>query len=178
MVIWITGLTASGKTTIGCRLEHDLKLIGYKNILRLDGEEFRKRRESFKKTHSIKDRWFNIKLIVEIILDEIINHEIIIVSTVSHIRKMRLFARKKIGNFHEIYLSCKPEICAKRDYKNLYKRAKSKNLDLDEIFPGVTEPYQKTKNPELILYTDQESVDESVKRLLIYFKNNIDKKLV
>ena len=176
MVIWITGLTASGKTTIGSKLEENLKLLGYRNILRLDGDELRKRRKSFIKTHSLKDRWFNIRLIVGIILEEIINHEIIIVSTVSHIREMRLYARERIKNFHEIYLSCKPNICEQRDYKNLYIRAKSKKLDKDEIFPGVTEPYQKTKNPELVLYTDQETIQESLNKLLIYFRNNFNKK--
>ena len=171
MIIWITGLTASGKTTIGKLLENDLRLLGMK-ILRLDGDELR-RRKSFKNTHSIQDRWFNLKLIVEIVAEEKNNYEIIIVSTVSHIEEMRLYARKKIKNFHEIYLSCNPEICEKRDYKMLYYRAKTNQLDKNEVFPGVTEPYQVSKNPELVLQTDLETIDQSLTKLRLYCNSQI-----
>lgn len=175
MIIWITGLTASGKTTIGKKLEKELQILGVKKMLRLDGDELR-RRKKFKKTHSIKDRWFNLKLIVEIVLEEKNNYEIIIVSTVSHMEEMRLYARKKINNFHEIYLSCNPEICEKRDYKMLYYKAKSNQLDKNEVFPGVTEPYQVSKNPELVLHTDLETIDQSLNKLRLYCNSQISQK--
>ena len=114
-----------------------------------------------------------LKLIVEIVLEEINNYDIIIVSTVSHIMKMRLYAREKITNFHEIYLSCNPEICAKRDYKMLYNKAKRNQLDKNEVFPGVTEPYQVSTNPELVLHTDLETIEQSLKKLLLYCKSRI-----
>ena len=170
MIIWITGITASGKTTLGERLENDLKLYGIK-VLRLDGDELR-RRKKFKNTHSIKDRWFNLKLIVEIVLEEKKKYEIILVSTVSHLEQMRLYARNKIKNFHEIYLSCNPEICEKRDYKLLYNKAKNNQLDKNEVFPGVTEPYQVSQNPELVLHTDLETIDQSLNKLRLYCNQN------
>ncbi len=175
MVIWITGLTASGKTTLGKQLENNLRLLGKQNILRLDGDELRKRR-NFRNSHSIEDRWFNLNLIVEIVLEESINYEIIIVSTVSHISNMRIHARKQITNFHEIYLSCDPDICEKRDFKNLYIRAKKNDLFKNEVFPGVTEPYQESKQPELILKTDTETVDQSLNVLISYCLSKLEKK--
>ena len=174
MVIWITGLTASGKTTLGIHLEKNLKLFGINKILRLDGDELRSRRK-FRNSHSIDDRWFNLKLIVEIVLEEKIKNEIIIVSTVSHISEMRIYARKKIKNFHEIYLSCDPDICETRDYKGLYRRAKRNQLEKNEVFPGVTEPYQVTKQPELVLQTNLETINQSLQKLLSYCKSNIKK---
>ena len=75
MVIWITGLTASGKTTLGKQLEKNLKLLGIEQILRLDGDELRSRRK-LKNSHSINDRWFNLNLIVEIVLEEKFKNEI------------------------------------------------------------------------------------------------------
>lgn len=173
-VIWITGLTASGKTTLGIQLEKNLKLFGIEKILRLDGDELRSRRK-FKNSHSIEDRWFNLNLIVEIVLEEKTKNEIIIVSTVSHLFEMRLYARKKIENFHEIYLSCNPDICEARDYKGLYIRAKRNELEKNEVFPGVTEPYQVTKKPELVLKTNSETIDQSLQRLLSYCKSKIKK---
>ena len=172
MVIWITGLTASGKTTLGIELEKNLKLFGINKILRLDGDDLRSRGK-FKNSHSINDRWFNLNLIVEIVLQEKIKNEIIIVSTISHISEMRSYARKKIENFHEIYLSCNPDICEARDYKGLYSRAKRKELKKNEVFPGVTEPYQVTNKPELVLQTDLETINQSLQKLLTYCKSKI-----
>ena len=172
LVIWITGLTASGETTLGMSLEERLNSLGNKKILRLDGDELRKRKK-FKNGHSISDRWFNLELIVEIVLEEEKNYEIIIVSTVSHISEMRTYARKRIKNFNEIYLKCNPNICEKRDYKMMYNRAKKNELDKDEVFPGVTEPYQVSKNPELVLQTDLETIDQSINKLFSYCKQKL-----
>ena len=169
LIIWITGLTASGKTSLGKLLEEKLILLGCKSVLRVDGDELRSRR-SFNNSHSIKARWFNLKLIVEIVLEEKKNYKIIIVSTVSHLVAMRAYARARVENFHEIYLRCKPEICANRDYKNLYHKAKNNLLENDDIFPGVTEPYQLTDNPELVLDTGKESIDQSCNKLISYCK--------
>ena len=83
---------------------------------------------------------------------------------------MREAARKRISNFHEVYLNCSPTKCAERDYKGFYKRAE-KNTDPDEIFPGVTEDYQVSENPELIINTGEEDPPKSSQRLLKYTLN-------
>ena len=80
---------------------------------------------------------------------------------------MREIARKKISGFHEVYLNCSTEKCAERDYKGFYERAEQ-NTDPDEIFPGVSEEYQVSENPELILNTGVEHSTQSAEKLLNY----------
>ena len=172
MVVWITGLTASGKTTLGKLLEKKLINFGYKGVLRLDGDELRQKKK-LKNGHSIDDRWFNLKLIVEVVTEELSINKTIIVSTVSHLKEMRSYARMKLLDFHEVYLDCTPENCAKRDYKSLYENARKNMILKHEIFPGVTEPYQLSKNPELLIDTNINDVNKSFEKLFQYCLKNI-----
>lgn len=164
MVIWLTGLTASGKTTLGKMLEEKLVDIGCKELVLLDGDILRKRGK-FLEGHSLKIRLTNFELLINLVINELDKHKIVIVSTVSHLEYMRTQAREKLTNFYEIFLNCNPYVCEKRDYKNLYKKARRISLTNEEIFPGITEPYQKSKQPDLILNTDKESVEESFDKL-------------
>lgn len=75
---------------------------------------------------------------------------------------MREFARDRLINFFEVNLLCSPENCAIRDYKNIYNRI---DKNSNECLPGVTEPYEISKNADLILDTGQKSVEESKKIL-------------
>lgn len=164
MVIWITGLTASGKTTLSKMLEKKLIENGYKEIMLLDGDTLRNKGK-LKKGHSLNVRLINSKLIIDLVNAELKNNKIVIVSTVSHLEQMRIEARKKLNDFIEIFLDCSPLVCEQRDYKNLFKKAKNKSLPKGDIFPGVTEPYQKSKNPDLIINTDLEDVHKSFDKL-------------
>lgn len=166
MVIWITGITASGKTFLGKSLMNGLLENNYPNVIHLDGDELRKR-PGWVQGHSLQDRFKVIDLLINLIAEEQNSGKIVIVSTVSHIKNMREIARKKISDFHEVYLDCSAEKCAERDYKGFYKRAEQ-NTDADEIFPGVTEEYQISENPELILNTGEEDSTRSTEKLLNY----------
>ena len=70
---------------------------------------------------------------------------------------MRDYARSQIPQFIEIYLECSKQVCAARDYKGLYEKAIAGEY---QTFAGVTEPYEPSENPELILNTSQMSIDE------------------
>ena len=154
--IWITGITASGKTTLGKSLFEFLIEKGVNPLEFLDGDEIRK---SLNKNygHSLEDRQIILKKIVEIVKDKNKKGITTIVSTVSHKKAMRDYARSQIPQFIEVYLECPNEVCADRDYKGLYEKAKAGEY---QTFPGVTEPYEPSENPELILNTSQMSIDE------------------
>ena len=70
---------------------------------------------------------------------------------------MRDYARSQIPKFIEVYLECLNEVCADRDYKGLYEKAKAGEF---QTFAGVTEPYEPSENPDLVLNTSQMSIDE------------------
>ena len=155
--IWISGVTASGKTALGKLLFEDLKKNGIKNIKFFDGEDLRKKLNKYY-GHSLAERFELINEYIKIVKEEIENGYTIIISTVSHKRKMRDLARGQLKHFFEINLLCPPETCAIRDYKNIYNKIKKNS---NECLPGITEPYEISDNAELILDTEQYSLEES-----------------
>lgn len=169
MVIWITGITASGKTSLGKALLEACKIMGVQNIIHLDGDELRKRPD-WVKGHGIEDRFKSFQKIIDVTNWELEQGNVVIVSTVSHKASMRLEARDRLSNFYEVYLRCSSEECEKRDFKNFYSRAKNQSIsDQKEIFPGVTEAYEESKNPEMVIDTEHDSLEHSKAKLLKYF---------
>jgi len=160
--IWISGITASGKTTLGNNLAKKLKNYGIKNLDFLDGEDIRNRLDR-SYGHSEKERRKAFPKMLEIIKQSYFEGNIVIVSTVSHKRYMREAARKNFKNFMEIYLRCPSDTCSERDFKGLYKKAINGEIDL---FPGITEPYEESLNePELVLDTSILSIEECSEKL-------------
>ncbi len=158
--IFITGISVSGKTTLGERLEHDLIEYGFKNVQLLDGEEVRKM--ILKKTgclygYSNEDRNAVSMEILKIAIELNMKGFICIICAISHIKRTREKMRRKMGNFMEVYLDCSVETCAQRDYKGHYQKAFE---GLYDNFIGVTEPYQVSENPELILDTAKNTIEE------------------
>ncbi|MDC3171486.1 adenylyl-sulfate kinase [Pelagibacteraceae bacterium] len=169
MIIWITGITASGKSTLSLMLYNKLKTYKNLNILRLDGDELRDKRK-FYKGHDIKTRWKNLKIIVDIIKAEIDEYDIILISTVSHVKEMRDYARKNLSDFHEVHLNCDSKVCEDRDFKGLYKKIRQMKLNERELFPGLTAPYEVSLNPELIINTGELDINSSFNKLFSYVK--------
>ncbi|MBI3306449.1 MAG: adenylyl-sulfate kinase [Candidatus Omnitrophica bacterium] len=160
--IWITGLSASGKSTMGKNLRDSLMAAGITPIDLLDGEEVRKRLDK-QYGFSTGDRNVVTLKLAELAFQSNQNGKIAIVCVISHVKELRDQARKLIGRFMEVYLDCPAEICAKRDYKGHYRKAFE---GLYENFIGVTEPYEKSNHPDLILDTANKSVEECSSLLL------------
>ena len=159
--IWFTGLPSCGKTTIAESGRDNSKKKDYK-VEQLDGDIVRKilsKDLGFSK----QDRDENIRR--AIVLAKTLTHDNIVVlaSFVSPYRKQRREARKEIQKFIEVYVRCPVEICIQRDVKGLYKKALEGKV---KDFTGVDDPYEEPEHPELIVDTDKESVEESVKKVL------------
>lgn len=159
--LWFTGLSGSGKSTIAERVALRLERKGLPVEI-LDGDIVR--------THlskglgfSKEDRDENIKR-VGFVCRLLARHGVaVIASVISPYREAREYNRAKIGDFVEVYTRCPIEVCEQRDLKGLYQRAKAGEL---KGFTGVDDPYEPPQNPEVVCRTDQESVDESVEKVL------------
>lgn len=154
--IWITGLSASGKTTLGKLLFEGLMAKGIDSVEFLDGEALR---SMLGRTYGYSTEERNAVISNTIRIAKEINKRggICIVSTISHKRQTRQTARSEIGNFMEVYLNCPIEVCAKRDRKGHYAKALAGEY---EHFVGVTEPYELSENPDLVLDTARSAADE------------------
>lgn len=162
--IWITGLSASGKTTLGLQLREALVSEGIRNVELLDGEELRK---SLGKSYgfSTEDRNAFALDIGQLAQECNEGGNIAIVCAISHVREIRLKIRKQIARFTEVYLNCPVEVCARRDYKGQYRKAFSGIYD---NFIGVTEPYQLSDQPDLTLDTANGTKEHCSKVLLAH----------
>lgn len=171
LVLWFTGLSGSGKSTIAIEVEKELIKRG-RAVYRLDGDNIRHGLNS-DLGFSEEDRNENIRRIAEVAALFKDAGIITLVSFISPYRKMREFAREKIGqnSFIEIYVKANVETCAKRDPKGLYMKAKKGEI---EKFTGISSPYEEPENPEIIINTEKLSVLESVEYILSYLKKNFD----
>jgi adenylylsulfate kinase len=160
--IWITGLSASGKSSLGRALASGLEATAISDLVVLDGDEFRSRLDRTY-GHSLQDRIAVLHHLVEAARTENMNGRPVIVATISHKRDMRAHARRRIGRFMEVFLDCPMEVCSARDPKGLYRRALAGEYS---CFPGVTEEYERSTDPHLVLDTATLSVQSAVQRLL------------
>jgi adenylylsulfate kinase len=159
--IWFTGLPCCGKTTIADQVATVLKKKDY-NVERLDGDIVRQGLTN-DLGFSKKDRDENIRRVTFVAKMLTRNNVIVLATFVSPYREQRRDARKEIGRFIEVYVRCPVEICMKRDVKGMYRKAREGKIT---HFTGVDDPYEEPEHPELILDTDTESVEESVRKVL------------
>jgi len=163
-LLWFTGLSGSGKSTVANNLDRRLNELGKVTYL-LDGDNIRLGINS-DLGFSIEDRTENIRRIGEIGKLFVDAGLIIIACFISPLREDRDKVRKKLGeDFIEIFVDCPIEECEKRDPKNLYKKAR-----LGEIkeFTGITSPYEKPESPEIVVNTKEQTVDQCVDKILNY----------
>jgi adenylylsulfate kinase len=157
-VIWLTGLPSSGKTTISGMLKLKLKEQLDLYIEVLDGDVVR-RELSPELGFTKQDRDLHARRVVYLCKLLLRNGVPTIVSLISPYRDFRSFARKEIGNFIEVYVKCSLGTCIRRDVKGLYKKAlEGKIKDLT----GLQDPYEEPVNPEIIVNTEYESLEEIV----------------
>jgi len=158
-VLWLTGLSGAGKTTIAKALQDKLTKLGYTSAL-LDGDEIRAILPSGFDKESRMAHVRRVGEMARVMEDQGI---IPIVSLISPYKKSRDDARKLAKRFMEIYVATDIEVCRKRDPKGLYAKA-----DAGEIkeFTGVDAPYEIPENPELVIDTSKVEVMQSVKLIL------------
>lgn len=162
LVVWLTGLSASGKSTIAVEAEKILNSMG-KAVYRLDGDNIRFGLNS-DLGFSERDRFENIRRIAEVCALFRDAGLIVIASFISPLVGMRQLAREKNSeNFIEVYVRADVETCMKRDPKGLYRRALSGEI---KDFTGISAPYEEPANPELILDTQNNSLGECVQLLV------------
>ncbi|MCR4406423.1 MAG: adenylyl-sulfate kinase [Anaerolineae bacterium] len=159
--LWFTGLSGSGKTTLAKTVEQELRKRGLK-VERLDGDIVRQgltRDLSFSK----EDRDKNIERVTFVAKLLTRNGVATLCSFISPYREVRARSRAEIGNFIEVYCACPLETCIERDVKGLYKKALNGEI---ENFTGVSDPYEPPENPEIVVHTDRETVEESTAIIL------------
>jgi len=166
-VLWLTGLSGSGKSTVAKYLERVLFTEGFFPQV-LDGDNIRfgiNNNLSF----SADDRLENIRRIAEISKLYLHSGVICINSFISPSREMRDLARTIVGSedFIEIYINAPIEVCEARDVKGLYQKARA---GLIKGFTGIDDPYEAPENPELEIRTDQMTVEESARRIVDYLR--------
>tara|TARA_B100000902_G_scaffold163425_2_gene158614 strand:- start:36496 stop:37104 length:609 start_codon:yes stop_codon:yes gene_type:complete len=162
-VIWLTGLSGSGKTTIAKKLEILLHKKGVLSTI-LDGDNIRVG-ISNNLSFSQKDREENIRRISEV-SKLFINCGIVTINCfVSPTNKIRNIAKKIIGpnDFIEVFVNAPLEICEKRDVKGLYEKAR---LGIIKDFTGINSVFEKPKNPNLEINTSKLSIDDSIKKIM------------
>ena len=164
--VWLTGLPASGKTTIARALEKALRRRGLR-VEVLDGDEVR-RNLSPDLGFTRKDRETHARRVAYVAKLLVRNGVAVIVGLISPYRNFREHARKQIGNFVEVWVKCPLEECMRRDPKGLYERAlRGEISDLT----GIQDPYEEPLNPEVTVDTSKESVEESVNKIIKKLEN-------
>ena len=164
-VIWMTGLSGSGKTTVAKGVERYLHSQGILNQL-LDGDNIRVG-ISNNLTFSSDDRAENIRRISEV-SKLFLNCGVVTLNCfVSPTIEIRNIAKEIIGaeNFIEVYINASVDTCEERDVKGLYKKARKGEI---KDFTGISAPFEAPKSPEIEINTAQLSIDESVQKVLDY----------
>jgi len=162
-VIWLTGLSGSGKTTVGRQVEMELNKRGYLTQV-LDGDNIRSGINN-NLGFTEADRYENIRRIAEV-SKLFMNCGIICINSfISPTRKIRHMAMDIIGkeNFIEVYINAPLEVCESRDVKGLYQKARSGEI---KNFTGIDAPFEAPLNPDIELKTAELTVEESAKKAL------------
>jgi len=163
VVLWFTGLSGSGKSTLAHAIEERLYKNGISTYV-LDGDNVRHGLCS-DLSFTDSDRVENIRRISE--LAKLLTDAGIITLTafISPFKVDRDEARKRMphGDFLEIYCQCPIEICEQRDVKGLYKKARAGEIP---FFTGIDSPYEAPVGPELVINTNDVSLEDSVQEVL------------
>lgn len=162
-ILWFTGLSGAGKSTIADRLEQKLQSMGRRTYL-LDGDNVR---HGLNKDLGFtdQDRVENIRRVGEVAKLMIDAGLITLVSFISPFRSERLMARDLVepGEFFEIFVDTPLEVCEARDPKGLYKKARSGAL---KNFTGIDSDYEAPENPEIRLKSGEQTVDAMVEQII------------
>ncbi|MCF1190325.1 adenylyl-sulfate kinase [Mangrovimonas sp. AS39] len=162
-LLWFTGLSGSGKSTIANVVEQKLFEKGIKTYT-LDGDNIRKGINN-DLSFSPEDRTENIRRIAEVAGLMVDAGLVVLAAFVSPYKKDRDNIRRivKDVNFVEVYINTSVEECERRDVKGLYKKARAGEI---KNMTGISAPYEAPENPDIEIKTEQESVDKAVNRII------------
>ena len=168
-VLWFTGLSGSGKSTIANAVESKLLELE-KHTYLLDGDNIRmglNKGLSFSET----DRVENIRRIGEVSKLFVDAGVIVLTAFISPFVKDREQVRNllNVGEFLEVFIDTPLEVCESRDPKGLYQKARTGEIP---NFTGISSPYEAPANPEIRLKTNEMSVEEAASKVLSYLKVN------
>ena len=168
-VIWLTGLSGSGKSTIAIALEKELHACGKRTYI-LDGDNIR---QGLNKDlgFTVADRVENIRRIAEVSLLMMDAGLIVITAFISPFREDRKMAKNLIGpsNFVEVYVNTPLHVCEERDLKGLYKKARAGVLP---NMTGITSPYEPPETPDIEIRGFDSTVHFEIKVLLAHLRKN------
>ena len=171
MLIWLSGLSGSGKSTIANELEKKLYENNFLSYL-LDGDNIR---IGLNKDLGFTDddRKENIRRISEVSRLMLDAGLIVITAFISPFMEERQLAKSLVleENYFLVHVDCSVEKCEERDVKGLYKKARAGEI---KNFTGIDSPYEVPENPNIIVNTEKESVDESVKKIFNAIKGKIN----
>ena len=163
-VLWMTGLPCSGKTTIVKKLQEDIP-----NLAMLDGDELR---EWFSPKDFSREGRNEHNRKVAHLAKLLLKHNVpTAVSLVSPYIENREKAKEIIEaneKFVEVYVKCSLDQCEERDVKGMYKKARAGEI---KNFTGIDDPYEAPPNPDLVINTENQTIDESAHTIKDYLKN-------
>ncbi len=168
VLLWFTGLSGSGKSTIAYAVEKKLHQLG-NHCYVLDGDNIRHGLNG-NLGFSQSDRKENIRRIGEVARLFLDAGLITLSAFISPFRADRDAIRQKLaeGQFIEVYVQCSLQECEKRDVKGLYKKARNNEIT---DFTGISSPYEEPENPELIIESDKLTVKESLEKIIEYLRS-------
>jgi len=171
-LVWFTGLSASGKSTIAHAVEKELHDRGIRTYV-LDGDNVRHGLNS-NLGFSPEDRKENIRRIGEVAKLMADAGIVVFTAFISPYREDRDTARTLFegDHFYEVFVKCSLEECEKRDPKGLYKKARA---GIIKNYTGISSPYEEPLAPELVVDTEHLTIEESVNRVIDFL---CEKKLV
>ena len=154
--LWFTGLPCSGKSVLADAVAEDLRNRGMK-VERLDGDIVRK---SLTKDLGFteEDRNMNIERVTFVAKLLTRNGVAVLASFVSPYNKIRDYSRKEIGDYILVFVKCSLEVCEERDVKGMYAKARAGEI---KDFTGIDHPFEEPENPDIIVETNEQTVEES-----------------
>jgi adenylyl-sulfate kinase len=164
-VVWFTGLSGAGKSTIANLVDHHLFQSGIHTYL-LDGDELRQGLNAdLQFTHA--DRVESIRRVAHVCALMVNAGLVVLAAFISPFRANRRLARELVGrgNFCEVFVDAPLEVAEKRDPKGLYLQARQGNL---HDFTGIDSPYEPPENPEVQVCTDSMTVEQATREVLVH----------